>query len=1213
MVSMIPQPRKASTCVTTACFVMACVPVFWSTAFAENLIDNGGFETGLPPWTWQVSMEADATGHPDETVAHTGQRSFFLSNRSNMASHVYGHLFQRVAGLKPCRKYRISAWFKGKGVAKGGERTAGRASFGGGGHRKRRWSVRKKLPKGDFDWTQFSVEFTTYEDEDRFQLIVILEGQTEKLWVDDVVFEEVHAPVQITVRGAGRNLLAASHLYGASHEAAVVKSPVVPVADAGSLRVSHSQKGLHFSFDVHDETPGMTTSADRVFDGDSIQIAIDTAPGVAKGGLDRNCYELGFALKASGEILRHCSWRAGRDAFGWLDTEVSGEKTDTGYALRLALPWKSLNVSPETTKVLGVNVVFNNADGKGGLQRTDWRKGSGSPADFRRVVLLEQTAKRPAGLLSFSKGLYSFGTDDTIVGRYEDYAPVDAPPQTLRLAATCPDRGQVVELGETSMPPAAAGALRAVDFKIPTSYLDQGEWSLQAQLGDEIAAVRNFKILNVEAEVRERFAREKAHLERVKALAENVGLLDNVYVGCGIYIGERFVKRMENDTGRPPDGPTWRLLQFKEAEYVLDETEKLIEVITSGRSPRLEVPRPTGGPVRIAAGAFVSEVSLPGRQAYESPCYFYGYGHFSDAWRTIPEFWRIGATIIQQSKGAKWHMKQDGTYTGGTDPLDLAQEHRVKVDMMVNFHSTPNWLSKAHPDARLSEDLPNGFIKFVVDHPAVRKMCEQFNAGLAAAIKNHPALFSICLENEPIYFGSARDQWSRPLYLEFLKQRHGTIERLNELYDTSCADFDELPEPPVYCPETDIGQQRLHFDWADFNRRNFHDWFEFLNGIVKREAPDVLTHTKTITMMHYQHSCWWGYDPERMCAITDIAGNDETLYYGTTGNRSHSDDYAFDWLYQAMGNDFQHSVKGQPTFNTENHIIPDNTTDPVPPQHTQVGLWHGALHHQGATVIWVWEEPGSPGKSQGLKGSIYLRPANIYSAGLAMFDLNRLAPEVSTISAQKARVAILHPIPSLYWQDEFPKYREHVYTSLTFLGEPVEFVTERQLAREEYRDYEWIIVPHAAAVRETTVEGLAAYQERGANIVFYGDDCLTRDEYWRPRDPDDAFAAAIRIPLQESAPEFQTRLRKIFAQKGLSRVELTDPATGKHAWGVDYRVVQYGDTKLVSMVNLLNAPVTVSLGLSGRAKDLVTGEEMDLDDVTLEPMAFVLLQRKESL
>lgn len=1192
---------------------VAAAVLIASACSAENLIENGGFETGLSQWTWKLSHDAKATGRLDETVSHTGERSFFLSNESNMGPHVYGHLFQHVEGLKPCRKYRISAWFKGEGVAKGSERSGARASFGGGGHPKRGWSVRNKLPRGDFDWTQSSVEFTTYEDEDRFQLIVILEGQTEKLWVDDVVFEEVRAPVQITIAGAGRNLLAASHLYGASHEAAVLQSPVVPVADAGSLCISHSDKGLHFSFDVRDETPGVTANANQIYDGDSVQIAIDTAPDVAKGGLDRNCYELGLALKVSGEILRHCSWRAGRDAFGWLGTEVSGEETDTGYALRLALPWKSLNVSPETTKVLGVNVVFNNADGKGGLLRTEWRKGSGAPMDFRRVVLLERTAKKPAGLLSFNKGLRSFGTDDTIVGRYEDYAPADAPPQMLRLAATCPDRGQVVELGETSLPATGAGTLRAVDFEIPTSHLDQGEWSLQAQLGDEIAVVRNFRVLNVEAEVTERFAREKAHLEKVKALAEKAGLLDNVYVGCGIYIGERFVKRMENDTGRPPDGPVWRLLQFKEVEYVLDETEELIEAIASGRSPRLEVPRPTGGPVRIADGAFVSEVSLPGREAYESPYYFYGYGHFSDAWRTIPEFWRIGATTIQQSKGAKWHMKPDGTYTGGTDPLDLAQEHRMKIDMLVNFHSAPEWLLKANPDARLREDLPRGFINFVIDHPAIRKMCEQFNTGLAAAIKDHPALFSICLENEPIYFGSARDQWSRPLYLEFLKQRHGTIRALNELYGTSYADFDELPEPPVYRPETGIGQQRLHFDWADFNRRNFHDWFEFLNGIVKQEAPNVMTHTKTITMMHYQHSCWWGYDPERMCAITDIAGNDETLYYGTTGNRSHSDEYAFDWLYQAMGDDFQHSVKGQPTFNTENHIIPDNTTDPVPPQHTQVGLWHGALHHQGATVIWVWEEPGPPGKSQGLKGSIYLRPANIYSAGLAMFDLNRLAGEVSTISSQKARVAILHPIPSLYWQEDFPKAREHVYTSLTFLGESVEFVTERQLAREEYRDYEWIIVPHAVAVRETTVKGLAAYRKRGVKIVFYGDDCLTRDEYWRPRDPGAAFARTLKIPLQGNGRGLQARLRQVFAHAGLSRTELLDRATGEHAWGVDYRVVPYGDATLVSMVNLLNASVTVSLERSGKAKDLVTGEEMDLENVTLEPMGFVLLQRKESL
>ncbi len=107
---------------------------------------------------------------------------------------------------------------------------------------------------------------------------------------------------------------------------------------------------------------------------------------------------------------------------------------------------------------------------------------------------------------------------------------------------------------------------------------------------------------------------------------------------------------------------------------------------------------------------------------------------------------------------------------------------------------------------------------------------------------------------------------------------------------------------------------------------------------------------------------------------------------------------------------------GRRVFNSENHLIPDGS-DPahIPMNHTRSVLWQDGLHHQGSTTIWVWEM----GADQGLGGSIYFRPANIFGAGRAMLDLNRLAPEVTAINHARPRVALLYSPPSIFWQEKY--------------------------------------------------------------------------------------------------------------------------------------------------------------------------------------------------
>src|SRR5205823_4354244 len=133
---------------------------------------------------------------------------------------------------------------------------------------------------------------------------------------------------------------------------------------------------------------------------------------------------------------------------------------------------------------------------------------------------------------------------------------------------------------------------------------------------------------------------------------------------------------------------------------------------------------------------------------------------------------------------------------------------------------------------------------------------------------------------------------------------------------------------------------------------------------VKSVLPDVLTHAKGMVFNIFNRDViHYGMEPETMCAATDLAGCDAYAFPGGG--------WAYDWIGQEMYYDLLNSFGGQPVFNSENHLIPDGT----PPghlsmHHTRCALWQAALHHQGATTIWVWEEAVDPA----LAGSIYFRP-----------------------------------------------------------------------------------------------------------------------------------------------------------------------------------------------------------------------------------------------
>ncbi len=668
-------------------------------------------------------------------------------------------------------------------------------------------------------------------------------------------------------------------------------------------------------------------------------------------------------------------------------------------------------------------------------------------------------------------------------------------------------------------------------------------------------------------------------------------------IRLGVHVSRQFLDRV---TALPPEqSMAWSAMQLEEIDGVLMQTEDELARLRS--QPRSSQPLrfPLGGPVAIRDGLFYTETSA----GKDRPWFFYGMGHFGEVMKDLPVWREMGATVVQDGRCGPSSMEKDGTLRGGAHALlaDLARADRygIKTDFLLSPHYLPEWAWTAQNSGGLREGGGLGFLNFNLDHPAAKDAVGRWCAVISAALKDKPALLSICLSNEPVYDKSGKTKETLPIYRQYLKEIHGgDIARLNALYGTHYKGFDDI-SPPGHGLVDDVEKNREFYDWTRFNKQHFAEWHHWMAGILKGNLPQVPVHAKIMVFLGMDRDkLGWGVDPEEFCDATDIAGCDA---YALPGG-----DYkTYDWHGHEFWYDLLNSFHNQPVFNSENHIIPDGTgLVHIPAAMTRAQFWQGALHHQGATTTWVWERAADGS----LAGSIYFRPANAYGAGRAFVDIDRFAEEVAAINRAPARVALLYSPPSIFWEGKYAGAIHGIYTHLNFLGEKTTFVSERMLQEGRVpAGVRWIVLPQATHVEDATVTALSRYVSRGGNLIHVGEGNLAFDQYHRKRNvPGDlAGGPAVRgFVFQKETLDSQQVLRDI-----LKPAELLD-AGGKLAWNVEYRLVRHGGATLVPIIDFAAEPVRVSCpAIAGKqVVDLLSGERVDPGAIRLEPMVPRLLR-----
>ena len=197
----------------------------------------------------------------------------------------------------------------------------------------------------------------------------------------------------------------------------------------------------------------------------------------------------------------------------------------------------------------------------------------------------------------------------------------------------------------------------------------------------------------------------------------------------------------------------------------------------AGRRQFAAVPRWTGTKRPIVKEQFFRGAgSLARRRNGGRPVFFTGFGHFGQVVADMEKWPHYGANIIQIEFGPHGVFPAEGQTSDAPmremlQTLDRAQKAGVAVCLLISPHYFPHWALAKWPHLRKQRE---GFLQYCLHAPESRELLRRFIATAIAPLKDHPALHSICLSNEPVNEEEpcefAKQQWQ-----SWLEKRHGDV------------------------------------------------------------------------------------------------------------------------------------------------------------------------------------------------------------------------------------------------------------------------------------------------------------------------------------------------------------------------------------------------------------------------------------------------------
>ncbi|MCZ8519493.1 MULTISPECIES: beta-galactosidase [Paenibacillus] len=428
--------------------------------------------------------------------------------------------------------------------------------------------------------------------------------------------------------------------------------------------------------------------------------------------------------------------------------------------------------------------------------------------------------------------------------------------------------------------------------------------------------------------------------------------------------------------------------------------------------------------------------------------------------------------------------------------MDLAHRHGLKVILGTPTATPPAWLTHRYPEVlNASKEgvlYRHGMRRhYNYSSPKYRELCGRIVRNMAEAYKDHPAVIGWQIDNElnceiNLFYSDA----DHTAFREWLQERYGTLEQLNEAWGTvfwsqTYTDWEQvhLTRPMV----NDSPNPHLALDEKRFISANTIAFAKLQADIIRECAPHHWITTNGMFghldnhELTDEHLDFYSYDSYPQFS---------TVFPG-------SDEHPLKDRAWSMNLSAVRSVS--PNFCVmEQQAGPGGWVDRIgmgSPRPGQIRLWsyQSVLHGTDLLVYFRW-------RTATMGTEIYWHGINDYhnQPNRRVREVAQVGGEFSRIgtaiagTAYQAEVAIMQDYDN-NWDGELDQWHGPLqwqslrswFKQLQYRHIPADFITLRaKTTLEDLSKYRVLVYPHPAIMTDETAELLTRYVEQGGKLFF---------------------------------------------------------------------------------------------------------------------------------
>jgi beta-galactosidase len=414
--------------------------------------------------------------------------------------------------------------------------------------------------------------------------------------------------------------------------------------------------------------------------------------------------------------------------------------------------------------------------------------------------------------------------------------------------------------------------------------------------------------------------------------------------------------------------------------------------------------------------------------------------------------------------------------------IALANRHGIDAILGTPTASVPPWLYQLHPDVlsgnKYGPYTYGGRKGYCPNSPNYQEACERIVAALAEHYGHHPGVIGWQLDNEPGYPFELYDPDSKRAFQEWLKERYGTLEVLNRVWngafwsnrysDWSQIDFPNNSAEGGWQPAISLAYRRFFSD-------------SFLNHL-RRQAVILRKTTKDQFIYTNWPSATWSVDVFAAAEFLDSAAWDN--YVIAPGLTQFQRQYI-----AGLNHDFCRCAGPRQRFICAEQIayVPANASDQGLRLQAYINLAHGS-HGQ---LYFEWRRPYAgneqyrPSLIKRFDGSI--NPAKPVFEQIGK-EFARLGPRLAG-AVTRADIALLYDFTN-EWSQGFwsvgNKGRHYdgeamrYYNGFKVLQRNIDVVP----LKTDFSGYRLIVAPNLHLVDDRTVARLRSFVSRGGVLVL---------------------------------------------------------------------------------------------------------------------------------